>query len=34
MLTAMATVDMIKSGAKDKSAIWAVNTEEEYHESK
>ncbi len=34
MLTAMETVDAIKSGSNDKQAIWAVNTEEEYHESK
>ncbi len=34
MLTAMETVDVIREGKKDKSSIWAVNTEEEYHESK
>ncbi len=34
MLTAMETVDAIQSGSNDKQAIWAVNTEEEYHESK
>lgn len=34
MLTAMVTVDHIKAGNKDKEAIWAVNTEGEYHESK
>jgi protoporphyrinogen oxidase len=34
MLTAMNTVDAIRSGSKDKSAIWNVNTEEAYHESK
>lgn len=34
MLTAMETVDNIKNNNKNKSAIWAVNTEEEYHESK
>ncbi len=34
MLTAMETVDTIRTGATDKQAIWAVNTEEEYHESK
>jgi protoporphyrinogen oxidase len=34
MLTAMNVVDAIKAGSKDKSAIWNVNTEEEYHESK
>ena len=34
MLTAMAAVDSIINGENDKSAIWAVNTEEEYHETK
>ena len=34
MLTAMETVDHIKAGNNDKSLIWAVNTEEEYHETK
>lgn len=34
MLTAMETVDCILKGSADKSAIWAVNTEEDYHESK
>ncbi len=34
MLTAMNVVDAIKSGSTDKTAIWNVNTEEEYHESK
>lgn len=34
MLTAMMTIDHIKNGNKDKSSIWAVNTEEEYHEAK
>lgn len=34
MLTAMEAVDILKSGQKDKTPIWAVNTEEEYHESK
>ena len=34
MLTAMETVDLMVSGGKDKSSIWAVNTEEEYHETK
>jgi protoporphyrinogen oxidase len=32
MLTAMTAVDNIVSGQKDKSNIWAVNSEEEYHE--
>jgi protoporphyrinogen oxidase len=34
MLTAMTAVDMIASGQIDKSKIWAVNTEEDYHEEK
>jgi len=34
MLTAMEAVRAIKSGTDDKAAIWAVNTEEEYHETK
>ena len=34
MLTAIETVKHIAEGNKDKSSIWAVNTEEEYHETK
>jgi protoporphyrinogen oxidase len=34
MLTAMTAVDNIVEGRRDKSNIWDVNTEEEYHESK
>ena len=34
MLTAMAAVEAIRTGSGDKSAIWGVNTEEEYHEEK
>jgi protoporphyrinogen oxidase len=34
MLTAMEAVELIKSGSGDKSAVWNVNTEEEYHEGK
>ncbi len=34
MLTAITAVDGILSGNADKSAIWAINTEEEYHEEK
>jgi protoporphyrinogen oxidase len=34
MLTAMEAVDAIAAGSTDKSKIWAVNTETEYHESK
>lgn len=34
MLTAMEAVDIIRNNSSDKSAIWTVNTENEYHESK
>ena len=34
MLTAMVAVDNIAAGITDKSNIWAVNTEQEYHEEK
>ncbi|HPO48926.1 MAG TPA: hypothetical protein PLO89_01245, partial [Spirochaetota bacterium] len=34
MLSAMTAVDNIKNGIKSKDNIWAVNTEEEYHEEK
>jgi protoporphyrinogen oxidase len=34
MLTAMMAVDNLVAGRVDKSNIWAVNTEEDYHESK
>jgi protoporphyrinogen oxidase len=34
MLTAMAAVDNILSGSLDKSNIWGINTEQEYHEEK
>jgi protoporphyrinogen oxidase len=34
MLTAMTAVDNICSGIASKENIWAVNTEEEYHEAK
>lgn len=34
MLTAINAVRYIKSGGTDKSAIWNVNTEKEYHEKK
>lgn len=33
MLTAMAAVTAARTGSRDKSAIWAVNSEEMYHES-
>jgi len=32
MLTAMVAVDGILAGSTDKSPLWAVNTEEDYHE--
>ena len=34
MLTAMLAVENIVAGRTDKSNLWAVNTEEEYHEEK
>lgn len=34
MLTAMVAVDNIVAGCRDKSNIWKVNVEEEYHEEK
>ena len=34
MLTAMTAVDNIVEGRADKSNIWAVNTEQDYHEAK
>lgn len=34
MLTAMTAVDNIINGRKDKSNIWDINTEDEYHEEK
>ncbi len=34
MLTAMTAVDNIIAGRHDKSNIWSVNTEQEYHEDK
>lgn len=34
MLAAKAAVDCIATGSTDKSGIWAINAEEEYHESK
>ena len=34
MLTAMVAVDNILAGVTSKENIWAVNTEEEYHEAK
>ncbi|MDI1255167.1 MAG: NAD(P)/FAD-dependent oxidoreductase [Flavobacterium sp.] len=34
MLTAIQAVQNIKNGITDKSNIWAINTEQEYHEEK
>ena len=34
MLTAMVAVDNIAAGITDKSNIWSINTEQEYHEEK
>ncbi len=34
MLTAMTAVDLILAGRSDKSELWSVNTEQEYHEQK
>ncbi|MCE5188023.1 MAG: NAD(P)/FAD-dependent oxidoreductase [Eubacteriales bacterium] len=34
MMTAMEAVRLYKEGSSDRSAVWNVNTEEEYHEQK
>ena len=34
MLAAKAAVDCIAAGSSDKSALWAVNAEDEYHETR
>ena len=34
MLTSMVAVDNIAAGITDKSNLWAINTEQEYHEEK
>ena len=34
MLTAMEAVRALKNGNTDKTAVWNVNTEQEYHEEK
>jgi protoporphyrinogen oxidase len=34
MLTAMKAVELIKKGITDKTSIWEINTEEDYHEEK
>ncbi|GBU26127.1 hypothetical protein R83H12_02818 [Fibrobacteria bacterium R8-3-H12] len=34
MLTAREAVNVIHSGSSDKSGIWRINSEEDYHEAK
>ena len=34
MLAARAAIDCIAAGSRDKAAMWAVNTEEDYHEER
>ena len=34
MLTAMTAVDNILAGVTDKSSLWDINTEQEYHEER
>jgi UDP-galactopyranose mutase len=34
MLTAMTAVDNLVAGITDKSNLWQINTEEDYHEEK
>ena len=34
MMTAVEAVRAVKAGSTDKTAVWGVNTEEEYHEAK
>jgi hypothetical protein len=34
MLTAMTAVDNILAGITDKSSLWEINTEQDYHEEK
>ncbi len=34
MLAAMTAVDNIIEGRTDKSNLWVINTEEEYHEER
>ena len=34
MLTAIEAVNMIQSGSTDKNALWNINAESEYHETK
>jgi protoporphyrinogen oxidase len=34
MLAAKAAVDCLATGSRDRDALWSINTEEEYHESR
>ena len=34
MVTSMVACENIMSGKTDKTALWGVNTEQEYHETK
>ena len=34
MVTAMVACENIRTGEKDKTALWSVNTEKTYHETK
>ena len=34
MLTGLLAADFIKEGRTDKTPLWEVNTEKEYHETK
>jgi protoporphyrinogen oxidase len=34
MLTAIAAVDLIRRGSVDKSGLWSINTDQDYHEEK
>jgi hypothetical protein len=32
MLAAMTAVDLIVAGEKDRTSLWNINTEQDYHE--
>jgi protoporphyrinogen oxidase len=34
MLAAKAAVDCLQSGSRDRTALWSINTEEDYHEAR
>ena len=34
MLAAKTAVDCLVSGSRDRSALWSINTEEDYHEER